>query len=460
MVIWIDIKRAYFYAAATRPIHIEIPSEDREPGDEDRVGLLNLSLYGTRDAAVNWTREYTSKLITWGFHKGRASPCNFLHTGRNISLTVHGDDFTATGTEVDLLWLKSRVQSVYEMKSEILGPLGRHKKEIRVLNRVICWTHAGISYEPDQRHAEMIISAMEVTRSVSSPGCKDEARRASAPRIKKRKQAVVKVQDAVNEMDNKGIGYQEVEEIPIQEEEVDSIPAYLRGEGGKSNSSSSAAARQCEEGGGDTSQEESMNTEDATLYRGIAARANFLAQDRCDIQYSVKECTRRMATPMKGDWALLKRLARYLLHAPRAVQYFAWQEPQAELDVFADSDWAGCRATSRSTSGGAACIGQRLVKSWSSTQAVVALSSGEAELYSIIKGSTQAIGLLQTAMDLGMQLHARVRSDSTAALGILQREGIGKLRHVRVQYLWLQGQSVGGQWQSARLQGSRTPPTS
>ena len=35
----------------------------------------------------------------------------------------------------------------------------------------------------------------------------------------------------MNEMDNKGIGYQEVEEITIQEEEVDSIPAYLRGEG-------------------------------------------------------------------------------------------------------------------------------------------------------------------------------------------------------------------------------------
>ena len=38
------IKRAYFYAAATRPIYIAIPQEDWEPGDEDRVGLLNPSL--------------------------------------------------------------------------------------------------------------------------------------------------------------------------------------------------------------------------------------------------------------------------------------------------------------------------------------------------------------------------------------------------------------------------------
>ena len=46
-----DIKRAYFYARAVRPVYIEIPVEDRQPGDDGMVGRLNLSLYGTRDAA-------------------------------------------------------------------------------------------------------------------------------------------------------------------------------------------------------------------------------------------------------------------------------------------------------------------------------------------------------------------------------------------------------------------------
>jgi hypothetical protein len=59
----IDVKRAYFYAPATRPMFIEIPLEDREPGDEGMVGELKLSLYGTRDAAQNWASEYTSALI-------------------------------------------------------------------------------------------------------------------------------------------------------------------------------------------------------------------------------------------------------------------------------------------------------------------------------------------------------------------------------------------------------------
>ena len=59
-------------------MYIEIPIEDFEPGGEHMVGRLNLSLYGTRDAAQNWTREYTAFLESIGFRSGLASPCNFF----------------------------------------------------------------------------------------------------------------------------------------------------------------------------------------------------------------------------------------------------------------------------------------------------------------------------------------------------------------------------------------------
>ena len=58
----IDVRRAYFYAKATLPMYIEIPIEDFEPGDEGNVARLNLSLYGNRDAARNWSNEYTKFL--------------------------------------------------------------------------------------------------------------------------------------------------------------------------------------------------------------------------------------------------------------------------------------------------------------------------------------------------------------------------------------------------------------
>ena len=82
----IDVKRAYFYAEATRPIYIAIPDEDKEEGDQDRVAKLNLSLYGTRDAAMNWAATYTKHLKDLGFLVGKGSPCNFHHRGGTLPL--------------------------------------------------------------------------------------------------------------------------------------------------------------------------------------------------------------------------------------------------------------------------------------------------------------------------------------------------------------------------------------
>ena len=62
----VDVKRAYFYAPVRRPIYIVLPDEDRLPGEEQMVGRLNLSLYGTRDAAQNWSKEYTRTLTSCG----------------------------------------------------------------------------------------------------------------------------------------------------------------------------------------------------------------------------------------------------------------------------------------------------------------------------------------------------------------------------------------------------------
>ena len=52
--------------------------------------------------------------------------------------------------------------------------------------------------------------------------------------------------------------------------------------------------------------------EDSTKYWAMVARANYFAQDRTDIAYPVKELCRSASNPTQGDWAALKRLARYL----------------------------------------------------------------------------------------------------------------------------------------------------
>ena len=58
---------------------------------------------------------------------------------------------------------------------------------------------------------------------------------------------------------------------------------------------------------------------ETTGFRGLAARANYLAQDRPDVQFSAKEICRRMSRPRQRDWESLKRLARYLVRYPELI---------------------------------------------------------------------------------------------------------------------------------------------
>ena len=74
-----------------------------------------------------------------------------------------------------------------------------------------------------------------------------------------------------------------------------------------------------------------------------------------------------------------------------------------------------------------------MIKSWSSTQQVMALSSGEAELYGALKGATQTKGLISMMADFGEKVVATVCSDASAAISIAHRQGLGKTRHIEVQ---------------------------
>ena len=72
---------------------------------------------------------------------------------------------------------------------------------------------------------------------------------------------------------------------------------------------------------------------------------------------------------------------------------FQWQaEGEAnQMQVLVDSELAGCAVTRRSTSGGSLKLGTHSLETWSSIQAVVAMSSSEADLYAITEGATQGI---------------------------------------------------------------------
>ena len=132
--------------------------------------------------------------------------------------------------------------------------------------------------------------------------------------------------------------------------------------------------------------------------------------------------------------AALKRLGRYLGGRPRLVFKYAFQSADT-VDCYSDTDWAGCPKTRKSTSGGVILLGEHILKTYSSTQPTVSLSSGEAEFYGVVKASGAALGQQSLFADLGIALQARVWTDSSAAIGICSRQGLGKLRHIDTQAL-------------------------
>ena len=73
------------------------------------------------------------------------------------------------------------------------------------------------------------------------------------------------------------------------------------------------------------------------------------------------------------------------------VTIYQKQERMKYIESWSDSNWAGCLATRKSTSRGMLKIGSHIIKGWSTKQSVIALSSGEAEFYAIVKSGSQAI---------------------------------------------------------------------
>ena len=75
---------------------------------------------------------------------------------------------------------------------------------------------------------------------------------------------------------------------------------------------------------------------------------------------------------------------------------------------------------------------------WSSAQLSVTLSFGQAAFYGLVKAAGAGFGHLSIMLDFGLKMPVRVWTDSSAAIGISTRSGLGKLRHLEIHTLWVQ----------------------
>ena len=113
-----DVSRAYFYAKAVRPVYVVLPQEDKDAGDEDMCGELVMSMYGTRDAALNWSTEYSETLLRSGYRQGQSNACLFYNEQLDMCILVHGDDFVAVGSDRGLEDAKATLASAKKKKDK------------------------------------------------------------------------------------------------------------------------------------------------------------------------------------------------------------------------------------------------------------------------------------------------------------------------------------------------------
>ena len=140
-----------------RQVWVPLPQEDPRSTEEGVCGLLLRSIYGLRDAGMNFeqlTRHVMDKL---GFTCGLWSPCVYVHREQNMQVFVRCDNIVIKGARRDLYDFFEQPKGHMWAKSE--GVLD--KREVVCLDRVFWWCllaggrAESIEIEADGRHADI-----------------------------------------------------------------------------------------------------------------------------------------------------------------------------------------------------------------------------------------------------------------------------------------------------------------
>ena len=211
---------------------------------------------------------------------------------------------------------------------------------------------------------------------------------------------------------------------------------------------------------------EPLSTDAHKLYPRAVGQLLWLANVRPEIMFAVKELSRGLSAPTTEHEATVKHLFKFLSGTKDYKQRLqptlslSQQHKALDVNIFVDSDWAGCHDTRRSTSGVSLFVLGANILSHSRTQATVALSSGEAELYAI--GSGVADGLFVRSLveesKLFQKTNLFVFTDSNVGKSIVSRFGASrKTKHVELRFLYVQELVASGMIRVRKVLGTLNP---
>ena len=166
-----NVKKAHLNGevAEDEKVFVLLPSEAG-----GGVARLKRWLYGMRPAAKAWEEHYATWLTNeGGFRRGISAATVFWQPRWDVSLVVHGDDFTALGPERHLREFEKQTRTWYTIKTRgVLGPELHDDEEITLLNRKLVWRDGLITYEADPRIVGNILEAIgleEGSKTLDTP---------------------------------------------------------------------------------------------------------------------------------------------------------------------------------------------------------------------------------------------------------------------------------------------------
>ena len=178
--------------------------------------------------------------------------------------------------------------------------------------------------------------------------------------------------------------------------------------------------------------------------------------------YWVSMLSRGQASPLQVHEKAMRATLRYLKTVAGYYQLFPRQsKDELRLCAFVDASWGSERSVSRrSISGGCIMLGRACIKSWSRPQQAVALSSAESELYALVEGSKEALGVrcaIGHIFDNLVSLKPQIFCDSEAAVNISKMEGLRKLRHIELRSCFVQSEVQMGNILVVSIKGEHNP---
>jgi len=159
--------------------------------------------------------------------------------------------------------------------------------------------------------------------------------------------------------------------------------------------------------------------DDATPYRKLVGKLNYLTNTRPDIAFAVQYLSQFLQSPTQDHMQAALHTLRYVKKDPSQGLLFN-DTADFSLQAFCDADWAQCPCTRRSVSGFVILFGGSLISWKSKKQPTVALSSAEAEYRSMRHVTAELAWLTRLLSEFQVPtiLPVPVKSDSLAALYI------------------------------------------